>query len=68
MSTSQMNNALTSWFKWGTVQKIIELRATTINVAQSYFTGALVYPSAPSKKEEMPPPRVELWPTPSHLE
>ena len=61
-----MGNSLVSWFSWGDIQQILNYRATTLNVAQSYYIGAIVQPSQVSKKDAPGPPRIELWPTPTN--
>ncbi len=64
-TTYQMSDGLNFGITFTTLQQISHLRATTVVVSQNYYWAAVAQPSQPNQNQPMPPPRLELWPTPS---
>ncbi len=64
-TTYQMSDGLNFGVTFTTPQQISHLRATTVSVSQNYYWCAIVQPSQPNVNQPMPPPRLEIWPTPS---
>ncbi len=61
----QMSDGLNFGITFTTIQQLMHLRATTVTVSQNYYWGSIVQPSQPAPNLPMPPPRVEIWPTPA---
>jgi hypothetical protein len=58
----QMTNGLNYSFQWTDIQDLLRRRSTTLSVTLQSYWGVLTQPSQLSKKEGMPPWRLELWP------
>ena len=46
-------------------QQLVTRRATSITVTQQYYWVAIVQPGQEGRASDFPPPRLEIWPTPS---
>ncbi len=64
-TTYQMSDGLNFGVTFTTPQQISHLRATTVSVSQNYYWCAIVQPGQSARNLPMPPPRLEIWPTPS---
>jgi hypothetical protein len=48
-----------------TPQEVANLRAASTTVTANYYWATIVHPAQSARDEPPPPPRLEIWPTPS---
>jgi hypothetical protein len=65
MVAYQMTEGINFGIAFTTPQEVATLRSTTITVTQNYYWASTVFPSQVNQHEAPPPPRFEIWPTPS---